>query len=161
MKNSNCSKTILILVFGFYFSSSAIGQETIVDKKVYQDSLQNEWWFPFVEKQGIKLMDYLDYRQTPESRNMFINGKLETKNDTLTIFKNGIAFQKSQDKYYVYYFNSFKIEPIDYEVIFEKYEYYSIDSLLLLKSEQNEGEFNLLRTDTKNNSEIWQTIRKP
>jgi len=157
----NIIVSILILAFGFCFSSSTIGQESVKNRKAYQDSLQNEWWFPFVEKQGIELMEYLDYCQSPETRNIFINGKLETKSDTLTIFKNGIAFQKLQEKYIVYYFDSFQIEPIDYELTCKKFEYYSIDSLLLLSTEQYKGGFYFMRTDKKNNSVIIQMIEKP
>ena len=161
MKNTNCTKTFLILVFGFYFSSSVTGQIAVKNNRAYQDSLRNEWWFPLVEKQGIELTDFLVYDKAPQLGNFFINGKLETKNDTLTIFKNGIAFGKPKDKYIIYYFDSFKIEPNDFEVKYEKYEYFSKDSILLLHTEQHEGEFFIMRTDKKTGSLIMQTLRKP
>ncbi len=138
-------------------SNGQLEQKLETQKKV---SLTNEWWSPFLAELKIEIKDYSTFRY------FFINGSLETKSDTLMIFKNGTAIlnntgnaEGKTGKFEVYYFQVFKAKS-DYEIFYNKMEFWEVsdNGKLTLKKEMKSEEGKYLKQFYKSKDNIIFTV---
>ena len=112
----------------FSLSTSIVNSQTVTNKeKEFPEELKTKWYYQFIEELNLTPQDFSEFGY------FFLNGTLVSENESGKVYINGIAILNStrianskSGEFEVYYFSVFKAKT-DYELFFEKVEFWEID----------------------------------
>ena len=122
-------KTIIfVLTITISSSVSILSSQSLTNVETeFSTELKEKWYFQFIEKLNLTPQDFTEFGY------FFINGTLVSDDESGKVYENGIAIFNStrnvnniNGDFEVYYFSVFK-EKTDYELLFEKVEFWEVD----------------------------------